>query len=82
MIVTIYDGPERGSAEARGDFHFERTPVVGETVAFDDVVVTVTRAWHTPAMQHPGAKFAILVDSAGNKTGERDQTHYQTHTAA
>lgn len=63
MIVTIYDGPDRCSAEARGDFHFERTPGVGETVAFDDAIVTVTRAWHTPAMQHPGAKFAILVDS-------------------
>lgn len=82
MIVTIYDGPERGSAEARGDFHFERTPGVGETVAFDDAVLTVTRAWHTPAMQHPGAKFAILVDSAESKNAARDRARLPAETAA
>lgn len=82
MIVTIYDGPERGSAEARGDFHFERTPGVGETVAFDDAIVTVTRAWHTPAMQHPGAKFAILVDSAEIKNAAPNRALYETETVA
>jgi len=81
MIVTIYDGPDRCSAEARGDFHFERTPGVGETVAFDDAIVTVTRAWHTPAMQHPGAKFAILVDSAEKKNASRNPALHEAETA-
>lgn len=82
MIVTIYDGPDRCSAEARGDFHFERTPGVGETVAFDDAIVTVARAWHTPAMQHPGAKFAILVDSSEIEDATRDPARHEIVTAA
>jgi len=82
MIVTIYDGPDRCSAEARGDFHFERTPGVGETVAFDDAIVTVTRAWHTPAMQHPGAKFAILVDSSEIGDVTHDPARHEIETAA
>lgn len=63
MIVTIYDGPDRRSAEVRGIFHFECAPQLGELIEFEDATLTVTRAWHTPAMQHPGAKYAILVDS-------------------
>ncbi|OWQ90560.1 hypothetical protein [Sphingopyxis witflariensis] len=65
MIITIYDGQDRCSASPRGVFHFECAPQVGELIEFEDATLTVTRAWHTPAMQHPGAKYAILVDSIG-----------------
>lgn len=82
MIVTIFDGPDRCSAEARGDFHFERTPGIGETVAFDDAILTVTRAWHTPAMQHPGAKFAILVDSNQSQKAAQEGAGYPADAAA
>ena len=82
MIVTIYDGSDRCSAETRGDFSFERTPGVSKTVAFDDAIVTVTCAWHTPAMQHPGAKFAILVDSAEIKNAAPNRARYETETVA
>ncbi|WP_422062285.1 hypothetical protein [Sphingopyxis sp.] len=64
MIITIYDGPDRCSAESKGVFHFERVPEIGELVVFEDTALTIKHAWHTPAMQHPGAKFAILVSSA------------------
>jgi hypothetical protein len=61
MLIDVFAGHDRNSAEAQGSFHFARAPMPGEQVEIDGAIVVVTRAWHRPDIYYRGAKFAILV---------------------
>lgn len=62
MLIDVFSGRDRRSAEPRGSLHFARSPSPGERVEIDGTAFVVTRAWHRPDIYYPGAKFAILVD--------------------
>lgn len=61
MLVDIYSGRDRQSAQCEGSFHFSSTPAPGEQVELAGERFTVTEAWHRPDIYYRGAKFAILV---------------------
>jgi hypothetical protein len=62
MLIDVFAGRDRNSAEPRGSFHFARSPEPGEHVEIEGTVLIVTRAWHRPDIYYRGAKFVILVD--------------------
>ena len=64
MLVDIFSGRDRQSAQCAGSFHFTRHPAPGEQVELAGERFTVTDAWHRPDIHYRGAKFAILVTEA------------------
>jgi hypothetical protein len=62
MLIDVFAGRDRRSAEPKGSFHFSRSPTPGEQVEIEGEVLIVTRAWHRPNICYPGAKFAVLVE--------------------
>ncbi len=67
MLVEIYSGRDRQSAQCEGSFHFSSTPAPGERMELAGARYTVTEAWHRPDIQFRGANFAILVTDAVEK---------------
>ncbi len=64
MLVDVFSGSDRNSAQCEGTFYFSSPPDPGEQVELAGEYFTVTRAWHRPDTSHRGAKFAILVAGA------------------
>ena len=62
MLIDVFAGRDRRSAQPRGSYHFSCSPAPGEQVELDGKLLIVTRAWHRPNICYPGAKFAILVE--------------------
>jgi len=64
-LVAVYVGPDRNSAELKGDLHFATAPVQGDQVEVDGQSLTVAGVWHIPDGRALGAKYAIHVWAEG-----------------
>lgn len=61
MLIDIFSGPDRHSAQRIGSFHFSSLPSPGEQFELSGKLFTVKEAWHKPDIYYYGAKFAIFV---------------------
>mgnify|MGYP001355753407 CR=1 FL=1 len=65
-LVAVYVGPDRKSAELKGNLHFATPPAKGDKVEVEGQSLTVAGVWHTPGNRTLGAKYAIRIWAEGS----------------
>jgi hypothetical protein len=79
MLIDVFSGRDRSSAQCRGSFYFSCPPNPGENVELAGERFTVAEAWHKPDGCYRGAKFAIFVEATGSPA---DVSHHLANAEA
>ena len=61
MLISVFCGASRDTAEPLGNMHFLVAPEVDDKLEIDGFTRAVSALWHLPSVRSAGPKLAILV---------------------